>query len=145
MSTKFKEMIYVSPKLAKTEVLEQNYHKGYEYVVLSYGVHPCCYVALPKIHPYYGLDYERCEIQCHGGLSFSEWGFANIISEEYWVLGWDYCHAGDYVGYASVAPSITSPSILGPFKKWTTEELVRDCINVIEQLVFIENPGRFYA
>lgn len=71
---KFREMEYV-PK-TKTEILVKGTFNNYNYFVISYGTHPCCYVELPKRHKLYGLYYmdieDNYQIDVHGGLTFSD-------------------------------------------------------------------------
>ena len=61
----------------------------------------CGYVAIPKGHKYYGVDYDDIDVDVHGGLTHS----ALVVGDEnydvfkdyvgYWVVGFDTCHAGD--------------------------------------------------
>ena len=69
------------------------------------------YVAVPPEHPMYGKDYDEVDVSIHGGLTFSEkksdmnspkwWetveklDFTEDIPEDYWIFGFDTCHAGD--------------------------------------------------
>lgn len=68
------------------------------------------YVAIPKDHPYYGMDYDEVNkyIVVHGGLTFSKSGSeikeifrdTEFLKGEsdligYWVLGFDTCHYQD--------------------------------------------------
>ena len=70
-----KEMVY--SKTRAIEVLDRGIYKGYDYVVLSLGTHPCGYVRVPEDHPYYGEDYNNCDIYCHWGLTY---GSAYLIT-----------------------------------------------------------------
>ena len=118
--------------LGECIVLEQNTYQGYEYVVVSYGGHPCAYVRIPENHPLYndvvndGHDY--LNISCHGGLTFD--GTPICVTDGYWI-GWDYAHYGDYIGYADTTFNVES-------KKWSTEEMIDECIDVIGQLMEYE-------
>lgn len=55
------------------------------------------YVALPKDHKYYGVDYDSIPVDIHGGLTFSdEW--QDWMPEEFkdcWIVGFDTAHYGD--------------------------------------------------
>lgn len=83
----------------------------------SLGTHPVAYVQIPS------KPIDTREISCHGGVTYSE-GDLNIDGFEvkgFWI-GWDYAHWGDCFG-----------CLRG--KKWTTEEIVEECKNVIDQLI----------
>ena len=56
---------------------------------------------------------------------------------EGWFIGWDYAHCGDYCGYEETMPE----SIRTYGKKWTTEEIIKECENAIEQIIEFENKG----
>ena len=61
------------------------------------------YVALPKKHPLYGVDYEELSefgIYAHGGITYSECAkylkhVPDDIQDDDWLVGFDTCHAGD--------------------------------------------------
>lgn len=64
------------------------------------------YVALPKEHPYYGVDYEEIPVEVHGGLTYAEDGNSMLnrnIQDQFpsdflkgcWIIGFDTCHGGD--------------------------------------------------
>jgi hypothetical protein len=119
-----KEMNYQTERIE--EVLFAGTYLGYDFEIVSYGSHPCCYVKIPKGHPYFGLDYDDINVDCHGGLTFaSERG-------EAWWIGWDYAHFGDYSSFHSSVLLEHMP--LSNWKKWTTEELFAEVKKVIEQL-----------
>lgn len=81
-----------------TQVLEHGTHKNYDYYIVSYSSHPCCYIALPKEHPCYGMDYDEIQyeigIDCYGGLTYGEDYLLNLTGK--WFIGWDYAHSGDF-------------------------------------------------
>lgn len=82
---------------------------------------------LPENHPLFGEDYDTLNIAAHGGLTFS--GIPKFAGDGWWI-GWDYAHYDDYTGYDGLF------SVDG--KKWTTEEIVDECVNVIGQLMEYE-------
>ena len=122
-----KEMEY--QKSRYTTILDKGDYKGFNYAIVSYGTHPCCYVFLPKGHKYYGKQCNDIEISCHWGITFSEkdLAFNPIVLKDTWVIGWDYAHCEDYVGYFEDKYS--------SLKKWTTKELQKEVFDVIEQLI----------
>lgn len=139
-----KEMIYKT-EMGKAELLVNGEYNGYDYLVLSLGTHPCAYISVSENDKVYGLDYDSIHenfcVMCHGGLTYSE-DYLNFLefSQKYncdvksaihnqWVIGWDYAHYGDYMGF-------DVDDVLGG-KKWETAEIVDECKEVINQLVEI--------
>lgn len=120
------QMNYTKERLCK--VLHKGEFKGFKFAIVSYGTHPCCYVFLPKEHKYYGKSYDEIDIDCHGGLTYSdnELIFNPLVNDD-WVIGWDYAHYNDYMGYYGSDSFENS-------KKWTTKELFEEVKQVIEQL-----------
>jgi len=87
------EMIY-EPQMKPAKILDSGIYNNFEYKIVSYGTHPCCYISIPKNHKYYNKDYENIDIECHGGLTYSQ----KQDDNKYWI-GWDYAHCNDYMGY----------------------------------------------
>ena len=95
-----KEMEYTTEK--RREILAQGEMMGFEWFVISYGTHPCCYIKIPEGHKFFGIDYWDIEdVYCHGGLTFSSNRLLADMKEG-WYIGWDYSHLGDY--HAKVEP-----------------------------------------
>lgn len=119
------------------EVLYKDTYRGYNYFIISYGIHPCAYVELPKDHPLYGISFIDIEdmynINVHGGLTYSSDSF--LILDNTWIIGWDYAHFNDYSIFSE------SCSFLHDLHKWTTEEIIDECISVINQLEEIKLIG----
>lgn len=108
-------------------ILDKGTYNGFNYAIVSYGTHPCCYVFLPKGHKYYGKNYDDIDIDCHGGLTFSSDDLMfNPVSNDNWVIGWDYAHFKDYTSLLGV--------VYPDAKKWTTEEMLEEVKKVIGQL-----------
>ena len=127
-----KEMIYET-KMHNPEVLESNTHNGFNYLVVSYGTHPCCYVEIPPTHPLYEKTYDLDEcraIDCHCGLTFSD--FRDFGEGKQWYIGWDYHHYCDYSGIYNL-PQLQEFDH-SQDKKWTTEEMIEECKEVINQV-----------
>lgn len=121
------EMVY---DFDKPGILDEGELHGYKYMVVSYGSHPCAYVQVPEGHPLHGKHYDKIDISCHGGVTFAG-NFCRhpsrflIERDGYWI-GWDYAHAGDFTVY----PEIT---MVG--HRYTTQEVLEDVAQVVEQLV----------
>ena len=125
-----KEMVY--SKMRNVEILDRGIYKNYDYVILSLGTHPCAYVRIPEHHPYYSEDYNNCDIDCHWGLTYGSpyLRTGNGTQESGWWIGWDYAHYGDFTGADMMFP----PELQFGGKQWTTEEIIDECLNVINQM-----------
>ena len=139
-----KPMIY-SNNLAETEILAYetlNTPMGLlTYYIVNYGSHPACYISIPNEHIFYNKDEDDiskiCHIDCHGGISYTgdtlprsvpkydEKSSTIPVWSTGWYIGWDYMHYTDYR---------LSPLYVHEGKKWTTEEMIADCYDVINQL-----------
>ena len=114
--------------------LDRGVYDGYEYLVISLGRHPCGYVILTEDNKYFGKFYDDIPINCHGGLTFSdskisflEWSekykcMVRTSIKDKWIIGWDYAHYGDYTVFDRYGD------------RHTTEEILKECKNVINQL-----------
>lgn len=123
-----KEMVYKATRLVPPELLDSGEFKGYNYYVLSQGTHPCGYVEIPSESRFFNVDYDNIPVDCHGGLTYGR-GYLTRVAEETenrYFIGWDYAHYGDY------APWELSGDI------HYTDEIVRECKNVISQLIELE-------
>lgn len=135
------EMVYQNKWLTLDQIiiLAEGSYKGYEYFVVSYGIHPCAYIALREGQPFYKAgSYEDVDVNCHGGCTFAEWGYKHLFNETYKIIGWDYGHYNDFSGLYENAEGLKDN------KKWTTEEMVQECKDVIDHLYFLEHPELIY-
>ena len=128
------EMVYSNRRI--TEVLLEGEYLGYEWVIVSYGTHPCAYVKLPnnsKLIP----SGEEVPVSCHGGITYtSSKGLPQLkVAEknEGCYIGWDYAHYGDQCGLNSL-----ELGNLGD-KRWTVNEIQTEIRDVIIQLIELEN------
>ena len=144
MNKKIKPMIYQTER--KMELLHTDKYKNYKYYILNLGTHPTAYIAIPKGHKLYGQKYNDiyaiCDIDVHGGLTYCDNNLMGIDSEDLFI-GWDYAHAGDYMGYYEDFKNLNNWGIstiisLRDEKKWTTEEIIKECENAIEQIIELE-------
>lgn len=133
-----KDMIY-KLTLEYRDVLYSGEYLGYNFYILSLGMYPVAYVEVPIEHKYCNKHYDDINIEVHGGLTYSsDCLLVKINPDEYapgyWFIGWDYAHAGDYVGFQERYPETQRND-----KKWTTEEIFEDVKSVIKQLKEAEN------
>lgn len=80
--------------------------------------------------PLNGVFYDDIDISCHGGVTYSE-PILKTVDKKGWFIGWDYAHCGDYINYGDTSLN----NLFSDDKKWTTEEIVEECKNVINQIV----------
>lgn len=130
----YQEMMY-SPR-HDGYLLASHVYKGYEYVIKSYGSHPCCYINIPTTDIYYRTnDYGKIPISVHGGLTYLTHDGLRIGEGLYisghWI-GWDYAHVDDHVEYNT---PIKTPLPSKLDKRWTTKELISECRKAIDQLI----------
>ncbi len=122
--TIYKEMEYQNP-LPQREKLAEGVVGKYKWKVLSFGTHPCGYVSVPENHPFCYIDcWDIDGINVHGGLTFSG---KMRDSDDFW-FGWDYAHADDFTYLSPIGD-----------KLWTTQEIVDECLNVIQQFQSYED------
>lgn len=133
-------MIY--SEMFPTHILAEGAFQGdkgaYEWFVVSYGSHPSCYITVPfdsKFFNKFENDDIVRNIDCHGGIIFAGDDFpvgARFVAYHVngWVLGWDYALNTDFKIYPLFAPN---------GRVWTTEEMVDECSNVIDQIIKIDN------
>ena len=127
---KLKDMVYGSE--FKREYLAHDYYKGYEFIVMNLGTHPTAYVRIHEGSELYKNEDKvyndnKLNEAAHGGITYAQPGIYrednSFDGEGYWI-GWDYSHYGDYAGFL--------PALGG--KRWTTEEIVDEVIDLIEIL-----------
>ena len=140
-----------------SEVLMIDSYKGYQYCIMSYGHHPCCYVSIHEGHPALVFDdseYWKIPVSCHGGITFFDKGLrkavdVDLLGSNEWVIGWDYAHCDDFSGTYIKKNSKTvnhlETRLFGDTKKWSTKALIKECMNVIDQLYLLEHPEVLYA
>lgn len=122
--TFWKEMKY-TPTPQPSEVLARGRYKGLDFLVINLeGRHPCGYVNVAGTS-LAGKDYADIDIACHGGLTFSE-EISPVTCERGWWIGWDYAHWNDYT---------SQYSFLRDAKKHNTQEVVEECLHVINQVL----------
>jgi hypothetical protein len=138
-----KEMIYKSNRVSPI-VLDCGEYIGYSWCVVSYGTHPCSYIGLPEDSV---MNEELSDsVNCHGGVTYFEKDFPvsskeiDSLKNRCGVLGYDYAHSCDYMGYFADEPFL-GDSFHGTIK-YTTEELVKEVKEVIEDIARNDNKAR---
>ena len=130
----FKPMEYKAK--GSFDVLADDTYKGYRFLIVSYGTHPCAYVVLPETSKFYGKDYENeifdeLNLHVHGWLTYSGRGLKGLLGKKAYLIGWDYAHDSDFTGYAFFNPFF----LQGDEKKWATEEIFEEVKEVIDEII----------
>ena len=128
-----KEMIYSATRINPPERLADGEYKGFHFYVLTLGTHPCAYVDVTD-SDLNGTHYTDINIECHCGLTYSR-DYLRTVDKKGWFIGWDYAHYMDFAGYELAYPS----DLQSGGKHWTTEEIVVECKNVIDQIEGLPN------
>lgn len=137
-----KPMIYKNRykgNIEQVEILDEGIYHNYHYAIVSLGSHPCAYIEIPKGHRYYDKVYDEIPLNCHGGLTYAnDTGILNGYNHRsgYWI-GWDYAHYMDYCYYEFISDLFKEED--SDLKRWTTEEILTEVKNVIDQLVEGDN------
>lgn len=111
---------------------------------VCFGGHFCGYVFLHGNHSFSGENFQDLDIDCHGGITFSE--FAQ--EEGAHLIGFDCAHSGDYVPSmeklkkqyrlkAEIAPipkEFEKYSIFNPVYR-NVEFCVNECKSIVNQLI----------
>lgn len=75
-------------------------YKGFTCVILMQAMaFRTGYVAIPKGHELYHIDYNDISICCHGGLTYSRPYLVDQNDEDTWWIGFDTGHYGDGYDY----------------------------------------------
>lgn len=136
-----KEIVYTSHRKIAVIVAEGEY-KGVKYVCVNRGIHPCAYIfCTQEFLDKHVTEYETIDgIYVHGGISYIGNAKELLGLEEYNhpCFGWDYGHAGDWEGYLE-----DEENIKFGHKKYTTDMIISDCENTIDQyLKILEDDKR---
>lgn len=114
------EMVYIPQRTYG--ILATDIYNNHEYLVITYGTHPCAYIRADKLTP---KQIETIDKNCHGGISFPLQKFEgnNIKNLDGKWIGWDYAHFGDYVGYGDREGKI-----------YNTKEIINEVKSIIDKL-----------
>ena len=135
-----KEMVYKNRKKFGSIILDEGFYKNYEYFIINRHTHPCSYVCIDNKSVFFKKEYNEIPLECHGGLTYSEPVIHSVMqySDKYkcdinttidreWVIGWDYAHFEDYMGYED--------PFFNKGKRWTTLQLKEEVEQVIDDLI----------
>lgn len=130
-----KEMVYRATRSNDAEILLAGKIKWHQFYIVSYGTHPCAYVRTdlsPELNDV---------ISVHGGIPFSRNERPEFAVKGHYI-GWDYMHAGDYIGEFML--DLIPESELAEYKRYTTEEILEEVKSVIDQVVALEESNGKY-
>lgn len=89
----------------------------------------CGYVEIPENHPFYQCNYIGCDsklnsLDVHGGITFSDDSkeLCYELSSNFWCIGFDCAHAGDFVENVSDG------------HKWTFDEVKAEVEKLAKQV-----------
>ena len=119
-------------------IVERGIIRGFPWVIITLGSHPCAYVAVDPKHPYYAMDYDDMYskdiyLECHGGVTYTEFDkyTRTWAAQDLWWIGWDYAHAGDYDAEQDRGTGFVKKEFS---HKWTLKEIKKDVLKMIAQL-----------
>lgn len=125
-----KEFSYVPKQKEIIRALGKIY--GIYYLILDLGSHPTAYIGVEKGHKNYGKKYDDIDLDVHGGLTFGgrykTIDFKDPFYKTIYWYGWDYAHAGDYLGWDVITPSTRSRD-----KQWKYFEVLQHVMHAIKE------------
>ena len=107
--------------------------------------HRCGYVGIPRIHKYYGRDYDSIPVDCHGGLTYGGYKYPIDDNCKYYYIGFDFAHLGDGYDFDKAEQiwkddsSVLSQlniyrNILGQGEVRTLKDVRNECERIVKQL-----------
>lgn len=102
------------------------FYRGFHFYILTMGSHPCAYVDVG-----YSVFLAH-EINCHGGITYGDNILATVPEKSYFI-GWDYAHYNDFLTFNDRLAKEYGESYHA--HKYTLTEIVKECINVIDQII----------
>lgn len=136
-----KEMIY-KPKL-EIEYLDKGTYNGIDYIIVSYGTHPCAYIRIPDTSKFYDVDRsdapDELDSIVHWGITWSGPLPNHLDTEPGFYYGWDYAHIDDFSGLDLNFPS----DLQAGGKQWTTKEILDEVKAAIDILNVLEKENNY--
>ena len=126
---------------AEPGIVEKGTAHGFPYMVVTFGSHPCAYVAVDERHPLHGVRYDGNydlfdEIEVHGGVTFTDRKPCFCEESNLWWIGWDYNHYRDY--NARMMRDFPGYGMFEPLRKWTLHEILMDVESAARKLKEME-------
>lgn len=124
-------------------------YKNYQYVIV-FNEHEgwrCGYVGIPKGDVYYEKHYDDIPVECHGGLSFSE--FSSTLGSDLWWIGFACNVFGedgiDFAGMEAIVGTAETREYRTQFSGiylehilrdhvWSTYDVDEECKKIIDQI-----------
>jgi hypothetical protein len=134
------------PRQLKWEVLDipvgtviENFEvEGIRVLVMRGPASLCAYVGVPENHFFTRFNYDEIPLECHGGLSFSNFDETGLRPKGYYWFGWDYAHFMDAITFKYEEPLLSlmkeTGLSLSHGKEWTIEEVKKEATTVAYQL-----------
>ena len=140
-TVKIKPMKY-QRRMHPPELLYNGIYEGMHYYIVSMGTHPCAYIEIPlknqliKMPELLAIDYLAGNNITYreAYLNTSE-GTIIDSHDRAMFIGWDHVHSSDYTGF--MESKISSLFDYSAFHKWTTEEMIEECKQAIDELLGI--------
>ena len=105
---------------------------GYHYTIRNMGTHPSAYVHVPTYHPIFKMERLEEVIPCHCSISYIA-GYPSA-PDGYKIIGWNYCHSGDFIYEPHKQGKTVSSG-----KIWSKEEIIEQHIKpVIQKLTYMQ-------
>jgi len=118
----------------KREIVFKSNYFGYDFIVISYGTHPCGYVRIPEDSKIFNWTLEEIKkhVRTHGGVNFFQsLGHIDKTLRGTRYIGWSYDLADDYNAHYAQYEGYEEYN----FKKHSVAEIIIDCKKVILQLL----------
>lgn len=132
-------------------VIESRFeYRSYPCVVIFQPLgYRCGYIGLPEKNKFYGIDYDKIDIDCHGGLTYSSNHLHEQSDTNTWWIGFDCAHCNDAVDYTSLRKYYTDDRSKSMFNRWEALDqkypvpdshvrelayVIKECINIIDKL-----------
>jgi len=126
-------------------------YKGYTCVVLAQRIgHRCGYIGIDKENACYEKDYDSCDIEVHGGLTYDGGGENSTypIKSNLWWIGFDCAHSGDAKDNDIInelnegSPNLDFLLSLNDYGEVRTlDYCVQECESVVDQLIKINDKA----
>ena len=102
----------------------------------------CGYVGIPKGHLFYKKFYEKIDVECHGGLTFSDFfgggfyrNYGKGLDDGLWYIGFDCCHLGDFSPFRKTFQSLNL--IADAYRDM--DYVTNQCKNIVRQVIARES------